>query len=82
MTTATTAIGLERLRHPVLWGSDPGRGLRFYRDVLGFEVKTRSAEDPDGLEFEVSWAVHDGRPARTEELDLERGLARRGVPVA
>ena len=41
MTTATTGIGLRRLQHLVLWVSDVERSVRFYRDVLGFEVKVR-----------------------------------------
>jgi catechol-2,3-dioxygenase len=41
MTTATTGIGLKRLQHLVLWVGDVERSVRFYRDVLGFEVKTR-----------------------------------------
>jgi catechol-2,3-dioxygenase len=42
MTTATTGIGLKRLQHLVLWVSDVARSVRFYRDVLGFEVKSES----------------------------------------
>jgi catechol-2,3-dioxygenase len=34
-------IGLRRLQHLVLWVSDVERSVRFYRDVLGFEVKVR-----------------------------------------
>ncbi|MBI2466987.1 MAG: VOC family protein [Candidatus Rokubacteria bacterium] len=34
-------MGLKRLQHLVLWVSDVERSVRFYRDVLGFEVKTR-----------------------------------------
>ena len=34
-------IGLKRLQHLVLWISDVERSVRFYVDVLGFEVKTR-----------------------------------------
>ena len=41
MTTATTGVGLRRLQHLVLWVADVERSVRFYRDVLGFEVKTR-----------------------------------------
>ncbi len=41
MSTATTSIGLRRLQHLVLWVSDVDRSVRFYRDVLGFEVKSR-----------------------------------------
>jgi catechol-2,3-dioxygenase len=35
-------IGLKRLQHLVLWVADVERSVRFYRDVLGFEVKSRS----------------------------------------
>ena len=42
MTTATTGIGLKRLQHLVLWVSDVAQSVRFYRDVLGFEVKSES----------------------------------------
>ncbi len=41
MTATTTGIGLKRLQHVVLWVSDVERSVRFYRDVLGFEVKKR-----------------------------------------
>jgi catechol-2,3-dioxygenase len=41
MTTATTGIGLKRLQHLVLWVADVERSVRFYRDVLGFEVKSQ-----------------------------------------
>jgi catechol-2,3-dioxygenase len=41
MSTTTSGIGLKRLQHLVLWVSDVERSVRFYRDVLGFEVKTR-----------------------------------------
>jgi len=155
VTTATTGIGLKRLQHLVLWVSNVDRSVRFYCDVLGFEVKRRYpnaalliipgtgedhhlglfeqtgvtppderaarmyhsawevgelgdlararrrlidagalvgqsdhgtslslyAKDPDGLEFEVFWAVPDGTPAGTRALDLEAELAKRGVRV-
>jgi catechol-2,3-dioxygenase len=38
---ATDGIGLTRLQHLVLWVSDVERSVRFYCDVLGFEVRTR-----------------------------------------
>ena len=41
MTTVMTGIGLKRLQHLVLWVSDVDRSVRFYTDVLGFEVKLR-----------------------------------------
>ena len=42
MITTTVGIGLKRLQHLVLWVSDVDRSVRFYRDVLGFEVKSLS----------------------------------------
>ena len=41
MTTIVTGIGLKRLQHLVLWVSSVERSVRFYRDVLGFEVTVR-----------------------------------------
>jgi catechol-2,3-dioxygenase len=38
---AMDGIGLRRLQHLVLWVSDVERSVRFYRDVLGFEVTVR-----------------------------------------
>ena len=38
---ATTGIGLRRLQHLVLWVSNVERSVRFYVDVLGFEVGKR-----------------------------------------
>ncbi|HUG38314.1 MAG TPA: VOC family protein [Candidatus Limnocylindrales bacterium] len=40
MSPAGGGIGLKRLQHLVLWVSDVERSVRFYRDVLGFEVKS------------------------------------------
>jgi catechol-2,3-dioxygenase len=41
VTTTSIGIGLKRLQHLVLWVSDVERSVRFYSEVLGFEVKTR-----------------------------------------
>ena len=41
MTTATTGLGLKRLQHLVLWVSNVERSVRFYCDVLGFDVQRR-----------------------------------------
>jgi catechol-2,3-dioxygenase len=35
------AFGLKRLQHLVLWVADVERSVRFYCDVLGFEVQRR-----------------------------------------
>jgi catechol-2,3-dioxygenase len=37
-----TALGIRRLQHLVLWVADVERSVRFYRDVLGFEVGKQS----------------------------------------
>jgi catechol-2,3-dioxygenase len=42
MATAVTGIGLKRLQHLVLWVSNVERSVRFYRDVLGFEIASQS----------------------------------------
>ena len=42
MSTVTTGIGLKRLQHLVLWVGNVERSVRFYCDVLGFEVKRQS----------------------------------------
>ena len=34
-------LGLKRLQHLVLWVADVERSVRFYRDLLGFEVTKR-----------------------------------------
>jgi catechol-2,3-dioxygenase len=49
--------------------SDHGASLSLY------------ARDPDGLEFELFWAVPGGKPIGTRPLDLESELARRGLAV-
>ncbi len=37
-----SATGLKRLQHLVLWVADVDRSVRFYCDVVGFEVQRRS----------------------------------------
>jgi catechol-2,3-dioxygenase len=39
--SVATGVGIRRLQHLVLWVGDVERSVRFYCDVLGFEVKTR-----------------------------------------
>jgi catechol-2,3-dioxygenase len=36
-----SGLGIKRLQHLVLWVADVERSVRFYRDVLGFEVAHR-----------------------------------------
>ena len=42
MIATTVGIGLKRLQHLVLWVSNVERSVRFYQNVLGFEVKSLS----------------------------------------
>ena len=42
MSAVATRIGLKRLQHLVLWVGNVERSVRFYTEVLGFEVKSRS----------------------------------------
>ena len=58
MTTATrtTGIGITRLQHLVLWVSNVERSVRFYRDVLGFEVKSQS---PRGAFLRIPGSAED-----------------------
>ena len=49
-TTTSAGIGLRRLQHLVLWVSDVGRSVRFYTEVLGFEVKRQRWLDESGVE--------------------------------
>jgi catechol-2,3-dioxygenase len=41
VSTITAGIGLRRLQHLVLWVGNVERSVRFYTEVLGFEVKAR-----------------------------------------
>jgi catechol-2,3-dioxygenase len=41
MSATTTGSGLKRLQHLVLWVSNVERSVRFYCDIVGFEVKRR-----------------------------------------
>ena len=52
----TDGIGLRRLQHLVLWVSDVERSVRFYRDVLGFEVKSQS---PRGAFLRIPGSADD-----------------------
>ncbi len=52
----TKGIGLKRLQHLVLWVSDVERSVRFSRDVLGFEVKTR---DPNAAFLKIPGSADD-----------------------
>jgi len=78
-------VGIRRLQHLVLWVADVERSVRFYCDVLGFEVKTRyptaaflriagSAEDHHlGLFEQTGVGRPDERAARMYHAAWEVG---------
>lgn len=41
MSVTKTGTGLKRLQHLVLWVANVDRSVRFYCDVVGFEVQRR-----------------------------------------
>jgi len=69
MSTITTGIGLKRLQHLVLWVSDVERSVRFYRDVLGFEVKSRS---PRGAFLRIRGSPDDHHLGLFEQAGVPR----------
>ena len=76
MSTVTTGIGLRRLQHLVLWVSDVERSVRFYTEVLGFEVKTRS---PNAAFLRIPGTADDHHLGLFEQTGVPRpdeGVAR------
>jgi catechol 2,3-dioxygenase-like lactoylglutathione lyase family enzyme len=81
-TTASTGIGLKRLQHLILWVSDLEGSVRFYRDVLGFEVKSPF---PHGAFLRIPGSADDhhlgcfeqpggGAPRRARRAHVPLGL--------
>ena len=82
-------IGLRRLQHLVLWVGNVERSVRFYTEVLGFEVKSRSpnaaflripgtADDHHlGLFEQTGASAPDERAARKLALEIELPRAHR-----
>ena len=69
MTTAMTGIGLKRLQHLVLWVSDVERSVRFYCDVLGFEVKNRY---PNAAFLKIPGSADDHHLGLFEQAGVSR----------
>src|SRR5574342_294413 len=72
----TDGIGLRRLQHLVLWVSDVERSVRFYRDVLGFEVKKRY---PDAAFLKIPGTPDDHHLGLFEQRGVpppDEGVAR------
>ena len=68
-TQTTTGIGLKRLQHLVLWVSDVERSVRFYRDVLGFEVKMRY---PNAAFLKIPGSLDDHHLGLFEQTGVPR----------
>ncbi len=76
MTAASAGIGLTRLQHLVLWVSNVERSVRFYCDVLGFEVKTQY---PNAAFLKIPGSPDDHHLGLFEQSGLPRpdeGVAR------
>jgi catechol-2,3-dioxygenase len=74
--TAGAGIGLKRLQHLVLWVSDVEHSVRFYRDVLGFEVK---ASYPKAAFLRIPSSADDHHLGLFEQTGVARpdeGVAR------
>jgi catechol-2,3-dioxygenase len=69
-------LGLTRLQHLVLWVSDVERSVRFYCDVVGFEVQRRY---PQAAFLKIPGSTDDHHLGLFEQPGLQRpdeGVAR------
>ena len=64
-----SGIGLKRLQHLVLWVSDVERSVRFYCEVLGFEVKARY---PRAAFLRIACSTEDHHLGLFEQPDATR----------
>ncbi|HEY3067902.1 MAG TPA: VOC family protein [Methylomirabilota bacterium] len=74
--TPATGLGLTRLQHLVLWVADVERSVRFYRDVLGFEVTKRY---PNAAFLKIAGSADDHNLGLFEQAGVappDEGVAR------
>lgn len=69
MSATTTGAGLKRLQHLVLWVSSVERSVRFYCDVVGFEVKRRH---PHAVFLTIPGTTDDHHLGLFEQTGLTR----------
>ena len=62
-------IGLKRLQHLVLWVSNVDRSVRFYQDVLGFEVTKRH---PNAAFMKITGSADDHNLGLFEQPGVTR----------
>ena len=65
----TTGVGLKRLQHLVLWVSNVDRSVRFYENVLGFEVKRRY---PNAAFMKIPGSADDHNLGLFEQPGIQR----------
>ncbi|PYN79852.1 MAG: glyoxalase [Candidatus Rokuibacteriota bacterium] len=76
MSATTTGTGLKRLQHLVLWIGNVERSVRFYCDVVGFEVQRRY---PNAAFLKIPGTADDHHLGLFEQTGVPRpdeGVAR------
>ena len=76
MSVTKTGTGLKRLQHLVLWVSNVERSVRFYCDVVGFEVQRRY---PNAAFLKIPGTADDHHLGLFEQTGVPRpdeGVAR------
>jgi len=69
MSATTIGAGLRRLQHLVLWVSNVERSLRFYCDVVGFDVARRY---PNAAFLKIPGSVDDHHLGLFEQSGVPR----------
>src|SRR5437660_10956109 len=73
MSATRTGTGLKRLQHLVLWIANVERSVRFYCDVVGFEVQRRY---PNAAFLKIPGTPDDHNLGLFEQTGLPRPDAR------
>ncbi len=69
MSATKTGTGLKRLQHLVLWVSNVERSVRFYCNVIGFEVQRRY---PNAAFLKIPGTPDDHHLGLFEQTDVPR----------
>ena len=78
------APAMTKLNYAIVFVSDMGRSLKFYRDVLGFPLKFESPGWSELLNDGTTIALHQAKPAAQSQVTTEphAGTCRLGFQVA